>query len=188
MEDLPARRASELLTTMPQLPRTDRRNGEYCQPAPRSPGSSFQVSMVFQNPCHSLTRCDPWRKAPRSFPVSAACASTGRGSPKVRSSGHGLGLQWTLVGCTVSYVCSGRHSSWPSGGGYCRLYPIRRATLHAPGETFPSNLEGLAGGVREWPARRRLHASGCAKFILVPHLRMFVWARARPDLIKGGGA
>ena len=46
--------------------------------------------------------------------------------------------------------------------------PARRATLRAPGETFPSNQEGLTGSVREWPARERLNASGCAKFIIIP--------------------
>ncbi len=35
-----------------------------------------------------------------------------------------------------------------------------------PGEMFPSSLGGLAGGVREWPARTRLNAAGCAKFII----------------------
>lgn len=84
--------------------------------------------------------------------------------------GEGLG-SWVWVtldsGWLYRSVCLGRHSFWPSGAGYCRFYPIRRATLHAPGETSPSNLEGLAGGVREWPARMRLNASGCAKFIII---------------------
>ena len=50
--------------------------------------------------------------------------------------------------------------------GYCWFYPIRRATLRAPGKTFPSSLGGLAGGVREWPARRRLNAPECAKLLI----------------------
>ena len=70
-------------------------------------------------------------------------------------SGLGFGLRWSLRLIVPFYVCLGWHLFEPSGVGYCQLYPIRRATLHAPGEASPCSLGGLAGGVRELPARMR---------------------------------